>query len=105
MNNSFLAASQVSSVTAWLAAFDGFEEMNPSMIVPAHGEVGDGSLISLHRMVMLSIQARARELKAQGQSADETANTVRIELQARHPTWGRVNGVASAARAAYAEGP
>ncbi len=105
MNNSFLAASQISSVTAWLAAFDGFEAMNPSMIVPAHGKVGDGSLISLHRMVMLSIQARARELKAQGQSADETANTVRMELQARYPTWGRVNGVASAARAAYAEGP
>ena len=105
MNDSFLAANQASSVTAWLAAFDAFEAMDPSTIVPAHGEVGDGSLTSLHRMVMRSIQARARELKAQGRSADETADTVRMELQARYPTWGRVYGVASAARAAYAEAP
>ena len=105
MNDSFLAANQASSVTAWLAAFDAFEAMDPSTIVPAHGEVGDGSLTPLHRMVMRSIQARARELKAQGRSADETADTVRMELQARYPTWGRVNGVANAARAAYAEAP
>ena len=105
MNNSFLAANQESSITAWLAAFDAFEAMGPSTIVPAHGEVGDGSLIPTHRMVMRTIQARAHELKAQGRSAGDVAETVRTELEARHPTWGRINGVANAARAAYAEAP
>ena len=96
MNNSFLAANQESSITAWLAAFDAFEAMGPSTIVPAHGEVGDGSLIPTHRMVMRTIQARAHELKAQGRSAGDVAETVRTELEARHPTWGRINGVANA---------
>ena len=54
---------------------------------------------------MQEIQARARELKGQGRSADETATTVQAEMQAKHPQWPRANGIAAAARAAYAEAP
>jgi glyoxylase-like metal-dependent hydrolase (beta-lactamase superfamily II) len=105
MNESFVAANQGSSVKAWLAAFDAFEAMKPRTIVPAHGPVGDGTLIPIQRAVMQTIQARVRELKAQGRPADEVATTVQKELVAVHPTWSRANGVAGAARAAYAEAP
>jgi len=105
MNNSFLAATPVSSMRAWLGAFDAFAAMTPRTIVPSHGAVGDGSLIGVNRSVMLEVQARARELKAQGRSADETATTVQAEMQAKHPQWARANGVAAAARSAYAEAP
>jgi glyoxylase-like metal-dependent hydrolase (beta-lactamase superfamily II) len=103
MNNSFLAANQASSMKAWLAAFDRFEALKPRTIVPAHGAVGDGSIIGVSRGLMQSIQARARELKAQGRSADEAAVTVQKELQAKYPQWPRANGIAAAARSAYAE--
>ena len=105
MNESFLAANEESSMAAWLAAFDAFEAMGPTAIVPAHGAVGDGSLIPTHRAILQSIQARARELRSQGQTIDDVAETVQTELQAQHPTWRRLNGVANAARAAYAEAP
>jgi glyoxylase-like metal-dependent hydrolase (beta-lactamase superfamily II) len=105
MNNSFLAATPVTSMKAWLAAFDAFAAMKPKSIVPAHGAVGDGSLVSANRAIMQEIQARSRELKAQGRTADETATAVQAEMQAKHPQWPRVNGVAAAARAAYAEAP
>ena len=105
MNSSFLAATPVSSMKAWLAAFDAFDAMKPRTIVPSHGAVGEGSLISVNRSVMLEIQARVRELKTQGKSADETATTVQTEMQAKHPQWARANGVAAAARSAYAEAP
>jgi len=105
MNESFVAANQGSSVKAWLAAFDAFEAMKPRTIVPAHGPVGDGTSIPLLRAVMQTIQARAREMKAQGRSADEAAATIQKELQGMHPTWARANGAAGAARAAYAEAP
>ena len=52
-----------------------------------------------------TIQARARELKAQGRSADEAATTLQQELQNAHPGWPRANGVLALARAAYAEAP
>jgi glyoxylase-like metal-dependent hydrolase (beta-lactamase superfamily II) len=104
MNNSFLAANQASSVRAWLAAFDAFEAMKPRTVVPSHGEVGAASLIPTQRTIMRGIQARARELKAQGRSSDDTAMAVQTELQAKYPTWPRAAGIAALARAAYAEG-
>ena len=105
MNNSFLAATPVSSMKAWLAAFDAFQAMQPETVVPSHGAVGKGALIGINRGVMLDIQARVKELKAQGRSADETATTLQTEFQARFPQWARVNGIGPAARAAYAELP
>ena len=105
MNNSFLAATPVSSMKAWLAAFDAFDAMKPTVIVPSHGPVGTGAIIGVNRGVMRDVQARVRELKAQGRSADETATTVQAEFQARYPQWARSNGLVPAARAAYAEIP
>jgi glyoxylase-like metal-dependent hydrolase (beta-lactamase superfamily II) len=103
MNSSFLAANQASSMKAWLAAFDTFEALRPRTIVPAHGAVGDGSLIAANRAIMQAIQARARELKSQGRSVDEIAMTVQTEFQAKFPQYPRANGLAAAARSAYAE--
>jgi glyoxylase-like metal-dependent hydrolase (beta-lactamase superfamily II) len=105
MNESFVAANQGSSMKAWLSAFDVLEQMRPTVIVPAHGRIGDGSLIATNRAFMLEIQARARALKAQGRSIDEVAGAVQKEMQMKHPTFARINGVAGAARAAYIEAP
>ena len=105
MNNSFLAANAGSSMAAWLRAFDSFEAMRPTTVVPAHGAIGAGTIVGVNRTLMQGIQSRARELKALGRSADETATTVQMELQARYPAYPRVNGVAAAARSAYAEAP
>ena len=105
MNNSFLAAGPATSMRAWLAAFDTFSAMRPQTIVPSHGAVGDGSLILANRTLMMSIRRRASELKAAGQSVDDAVRTVQQEQQAQHPDWPRANGIAPAARAAYAEAP
>jgi glyoxylase-like metal-dependent hydrolase (beta-lactamase superfamily II) len=103
MNNSFVAANQNSSMKAWLAAFDRFEQMDPRTIVPAHGPIGPGTLVATNRTFMREIDARVRELKSQGRTVDETAETIQKEMAAKHPTWARVNGVAGATRAAYRE--
>jgi glyoxylase-like metal-dependent hydrolase (beta-lactamase superfamily II) len=103
MNNSFLAATPVSSMKAWLAAFDTLEALKPQTIVPAHGEVGPGTIITTNRSIMQGVQTRARALKAEGKTADDVAVTVQTEFQAQHPSWPRANGLANAARSAYAE--
>jgi glyoxylase-like metal-dependent hydrolase (beta-lactamase superfamily II) len=105
MNSSFLAAGSATSMRAWLAAFDTFEAMRPRTIVPSHGAVGDGSLITTSRTVMQTIQSRSAALKAEGLPADAAAQTVQRELQAQHPDWPRATGIVPAARAAYAEAP
>jgi len=103
MNESFLAATDVSSMTAWLKAFDTFEAMKPKTIVPAHGAVGTGALIASNREIMTRIRDRAAALKAQGVAIDQAAPAVQAEIVAAHPAWPRANGVAAAARSAYNE--
>jgi hypothetical protein len=103
MNNSFLAATPASSLDAWLKAFDAFEALRPRIIVPSHGPIGDGSLIPANRALLRDIQARVRDLKAQGKSADEVATVVQTEFPAKHPGWPRANGLAAIARSAYTE--
>jgi len=105
MNNSFLAATPASSMKAWLAAFDALDGMRPQTVVPSHGEVGPGTIIQTNRAVMQGVQSRVRALKAEGKSADEVATAVQAEFQAQHPGWPRGNGLAAAARSAYAETP
>jgi glyoxylase-like metal-dependent hydrolase (beta-lactamase superfamily II) len=103
MNHSFLAAGADASMRGWLNAFDAFDALSPRMVVPSHGAVGDGTLVQANREVMLVIQARVVALKTSGVTQDEAAATVQREQAAAHPGWPRVNGVAAAARAAFAE--
>jgi glyoxylase-like metal-dependent hydrolase (beta-lactamase superfamily II) len=104
MNTSFVAANAMfSSMRAWLAACDALEAMKPKTVVPSHGAIGDGSLVPTLKTVLLAIQSRARELKAQGKPVDEVATTVQMEMQAKYPTWARVNGAGALARSAYNE--
>lgn len=103
MNQSFLAAGDATSMAAWLKAFDTFDAMHPTTIVPSHGAIGTGALIAANRTVMQGIHDRAVALKAQGKSIDETASTIQAEMSAAHPDWPRANGIAPAARAAYRE--
>ncbi|HEV7633136.1 MAG TPA: MBL fold metallo-hydrolase [Steroidobacteraceae bacterium] len=103
MNTSFLAASPGSSMKAWLAAFDSLERMKPKFIAPAHGSVGNGTLIEQNRAVMTRIKTRTLALKAENRSSDEAAKTVQEELRAEHPKWPRSNGIEAAAKSAYNE--
>lgn len=105
MNRSFVAANQNSSMKAWLAAFDRLELLQPRVIVPSHGPVGDGALIGTNRAFMQAIDTRVRVLKTQGRSMEEVAAAVQMEMQVRYPDFERVNGAAGAARGAYAEAP
>ena len=105
MNNSFLAAMPVSSMKAWLTAFNTFEAFKPTIIVPSHGAIGDGSLIAANRALMTEIDSRVRQLKSQGRSIDETATAIQTEMQAKHQGWPRANGLPAIARAAFNEAP
>jgi glyoxylase-like metal-dependent hydrolase (beta-lactamase superfamily II) len=105
MNKSFVSANANSSMKAWLAAFDLIGTWKPATIVPAHGEIGPGAILLALQTELRAIQARARALKVEGRTADETAAIVLMESQAKQPAWARVNGVTALARSAYAEAP
>jgi len=104
MNESFLAAGPVSSVKAWLAAFDAFDAFGPRTIVPAHGAVGTGALLGSNRALVQGVRDRALALKADGRAIDDVATAVQTEFQAQHPSWPRGTGLAALDRSAFNEG-
>ena len=101
MNESFLAANPSSSIKAWLTAFDTFEALKPRTIVPAHGAVGQGTLVGANRTWVKQVQEKTLALKGQGKAIDETATAVSTEMQAQHPNWPRANGLAALSRSEY----
>jgi glyoxylase-like metal-dependent hydrolase (beta-lactamase superfamily II) len=102
MNRAFLAASPTSNITIWLATLDELDALRPVVVVPSHGGISDSALIGKDRDYLKAVQTRVVELKAGGKSADETAETVTKEIQARF-NWAAPTRINPAARAAYAE--
>jgi glyoxylase-like metal-dependent hydrolase (beta-lactamase superfamily II) len=83
------------SVKGWLALLDNVEALHPKFIVPDHGApVVDASQIGVERAYILSLQARALELKKQGVSADDAGRTITAELKAKNPEWPNPNNIA-----------
>ena len=103
MNRAPLAFSQTSSVPAWLDVLTRIEPLRPAVVVPAHGPVGDASAIAQQRAVLSTLQARVREVKAQGRTADEAVTALTAEFQSQHADWTASNRVGAIVRSLYAE--
>jgi len=101
MNRRFLAFNARSSVQAWLRSLEEAARLRPVRIVPAHGEMGDGSLIEINRTYLQTLQSRVRELKREGKTVDQAAEAVTAEFRAKYPDW--TGNAGAAARSAYNE--
>lgn len=93
-----------STMKGWLAVLDKLEPLKPRLVVPDHGDLGDGSLIGKERAMLAELQGRALELKGQGKSADEAGKLLTDELHAKHPDFGNVDRIAADVKSVYAEG-
>jgi glyoxylase-like metal-dependent hydrolase (beta-lactamase superfamily II) len=88
---------------SWLAILDQLDELHPRTIAPGHGEVGDASLINTERAYLKGVQSRVAELKAQGKSADESAQLLSVEFRKKYPDWDNPGWIVDAVRHYYAE--
>jgi glyoxylase-like metal-dependent hydrolase (beta-lactamase superfamily II) len=95
-------ASPYSSIRAWLAALDRLSALKPVRVVPSHGDMGGTVLIDAYRAFLQSVQARAAALKAQGQTVDQTVDTVSKELQQKYASQAPAR-IGPAVRVAYNE--
>ena len=92
------------TMKGWLAVLDKLEPLKPRLILPDHGELGDGSLIAKQRSMLAELQGRALELKREGKSADEAGKLLTDELHAKHPDYGNAERIAADVKSVYAEG-
>jgi hypothetical protein len=94
-----------SSMSGWIAVLDKLEPMKPKLVVPDHGELGDGSLITKERAMLAEMQGRALELKREGKSAEQAGKLLTGELNAKHSDYGQVERIAADVKLVYAQNP
>lgn len=92
-----------STMKGWISVLDKLEPLKPRLIVPDHGELGDGSLIAKERAMLVELQGRALELKREGKSAEEAGKLLTDELHAKHPDFANVDRIAADVKLVYAE--
>jgi glyoxylase-like metal-dependent hydrolase (beta-lactamase superfamily II) len=95
-------ASPYSSVRAWLATLARLAALKPTRVVPSHGDMGDASMIDGYRVFLETVQTRARALKAQGRTVDQTIETVTKEIQPKYANQAPAR-IGPAVRVAYME--
>ena len=98
-----VAFGQTSSAKVWEDVLAQLTPLGATVIVPAHGPTGTGTMLAEQRAAFAGLRTRVRELKAQGQSADDAVKTLTAEFQQQHPDWTSTNRVAAIVRGMYSE--
>ncbi|HEX6997906.1 MAG TPA: MBL fold metallo-hydrolase [Gammaproteobacteria bacterium] len=102
------ASAQYASIDKWLANLDAFEALQPAVIVPAHGPMGDASLIRRYREYFTAVRERVREAKRAGASVEEAQRRLAADIEADFAGLALMRGSAAgridaAIQAAYRE--
>ena len=98
-------ATPQSRSDTWIASLDELERLKPRIVVGAHYDVTDASVIRDYRTYLTTLRARVGELKREGKSADETAELLRAEFAKKYPDWAQPIRTHAAATRIYAELP
>lgn len=92
-----------SSAKGWLAILDQLAPLQARLVVPDHGELGDGSLIAKERAFLTDLRQRALEMKRQGTPVDQAGKTLTGEFKMKYPDWTNMGPVANVVRRVYEE--
>lgn len=100
------ASAQTGSIDLWLENVATFLELDPAVIVPAHGRLGDGAFLTSYRNYLTAVRERTRAAKRQGQTLEAVQAALApalatefTELAPRsgQPATGRINAAIAAA--------
>lgn len=105
ITNRFFPIILDESGASWIQVLDRLAMLKPARVVPGHGEVADASLITRVRAFLGEMQARTRELKNQGKSADEAAAQLSKELEFKYRDWDNPEFLPGGIHRFYAEAP
>jgi glyoxylase-like metal-dependent hydrolase (beta-lactamase superfamily II) len=71
----------------WIEVLRRLEELDPAVVVPGHGAVGDASVITVAREYHELLREQTLGLAAEGLDADEVVALLEPEFLARYPDW------------------
>jgi glyoxylase-like metal-dependent hydrolase (beta-lactamase superfamily II) len=73
--------------STWITLLERLEELQPALVVPGHGDVGDAELIVAFRNHLVDVRETVRRVAADGRSAEEAVPAVEAEIRDRYADW------------------
>jgi len=71
----------------WLKVLDACLALQPRIIVPGHGEIGDAAILGDVRDYIADVEARVKPAVAAGKTDDEMIAELSPIIKAQHPDW------------------
>ena len=91
-----IMADSDSSGTNWIEILGRLEKLNPAIVVPGHGEIGDVGLITALRVYLVFVRDRVQEMKSQGSSVADVENKLAPEVRAKYKDWDNPDWIKNA---------
>jgi glyoxylase-like metal-dependent hydrolase (beta-lactamase superfamily II) len=86
----------------WIAVLEELERLEPALVVPGHGELGDAGVIATAREYIRELRTETRRLAGEGASEEAVAEALDRHFRAAHPDWDQPEWIAFGARCFYA---
>jgi glyoxylase-like metal-dependent hydrolase (beta-lactamase superfamily II) len=87
----------------WLGLLDRIEALDPAVVVPGHGAIGDVGLVEELRAYLLAVRERVEELDAEGRALEAIEAVVDEEMRSRYAGWDNEMWIGSAVKSFHAE--
>jgi glyoxylase-like metal-dependent hydrolase (beta-lactamase superfamily II) len=85
----------------WIAVLEELERLEPRIVVPGHGEVGDVSVVTTAREYITELREETRRLKREGLTEEQVVERLDAHFRERHPDWVQAEWIAFGARCFY----
>jgi glyoxylase-like metal-dependent hydrolase (beta-lactamase superfamily II) len=87
----------------WIAVLERLEALNPAIVVPGHGAVGDAGMIAVAKEHLVAVRDRVTALAETGRELEEIKNELDGEFRAQRPDWDNEIWIGSAVESFYGE--
>ena len=85
----------------WIAVLEKLERLDPAIVVPGHGEIGDAGVIAEAREYIELLRAETRRLADEGASEDATVEALDRSMRDLHSDWDQPEWITFGARCFY----
>jgi glyoxylase-like metal-dependent hydrolase (beta-lactamase superfamily II) len=100
-----IMADSDSSGTNWIQTLERLEKLDPAIVVPGHGEVGNVALIESMHEYLVFVRNRVQEMKSQGISVTEVETKLDPEVRAKYKDWDNPQWIKNAIDNFYSSAP
>jgi glyoxylase-like metal-dependent hydrolase (beta-lactamase superfamily II) len=80
----------------WIQLLERLEKLNPTIVVPGHGEVGDAALITAMHEYLVFVRDRVQQMKSQGSRVSEVEDRLEPEVRVKYRDWDNPNWIKNA---------